>query len=106
MDWTLRVNGSRISGGSLTSDDSFTSSNPFDFSAGDGGTSALSFPVSVNDVIALKLRRPSTYPSNEFVGVDLTITATPVPEPSSLTLLFIGAICLFSYKMHRKGKRR
>lgn len=28
-----------------------------------------------------------------------------VPEPSSLTLLFLGAICLFSYKMHRKGRR-
>lgn len=69
MNWTLFVNGALITGGNLTFNDSFTSSNPFNFTAGSGGTAALTVPVAVGDVINLELVKTSGFA--EFVGVDL-----------------------------------
>ncbi len=75
MDWTLYVNGIAITGGSLTSSDSFTSAKPFDFADGFGGTSVLTVPVAVGDVINLEIVKTSTFA--DFVGVDMTIAPLP-----------------------------
>jgi hypothetical protein len=104
MDWTLRLNGVSLSGGSLTSTDSFTSSNPFKFLDGNGGPSVLNVAVSTGDVVALELGRPTSDNSHEFVGVDFSILA--VPEASSFILWcgIVATVC-FAAKVKHVSQR-
>ena len=81
MDWRLKINGTLISDGSLTSTDSFTSVNPFDFAVGSGGAGALNFPVVAGDVIDLEVVQAPASPFAEFVGINLAITETVTTVP-------------------------
>ena len=76
MDWRLKVNGTLISGGSLTSTDPFTSANPFDFASGSGGPTALTFPVAAGDVVDMELVKAPASGNGEYTAVNLTITET------------------------------
>lgn len=78
MDWAMFHNGSPLSQANLTSSDPFTSANPMEFSAGSGGTDALTVFVSQNDVISLQYGPPSGFA--EFVGADLRITKLSPPS--------------------------
>jgi hypothetical protein len=76
--WALFHNDVNLTGGMLTSDDPFNSSNPFLFENGSGGADVLTFPVAVGDTIKFEAARLySIY--GDFVGVDLTITVTDGP---------------------------
>ena len=90
-DWALLVNGAVITGGSLTSNDAFTSGNPFDFANGSGGANVLTVPVSVGDTISFRAQRTSQ--PGDFVGVNLLID---IPEPATAgALMFLaGAAAL------------
>jgi hypothetical protein len=70
--WALSLNGTLLSEGDVASGDAFDRSSPFVFSAGSGGAAAIQdLPVSVGDVVELRLSRTSTFV--DFVGVDLSI---------------------------------
>jgi hypothetical protein len=76
--------------------------HPFLFSSGTGGAAALTQNVVAGSTIDLVLSR--TTPAGYFVGVNFTITesAVAVPEPSTLTLLGIGAVCSLGYGWRRR----
>jgi Putative binding domain, N-terminal len=74
MNWRVLKNGLALTGGSVSSSDSFTSASPFVLQNGSGGAAALThLNVSRGDVITLELFKASSFTS--FVGVNLTITA-------------------------------
>lgn len=77
VNWALYVNGARRTGGSLFDGDAYDRANPFLFGAGDGGASgAKGIIVQPGDAVALRLETASI--SGEFVGIDLTVTFTPI----------------------------
>ena len=86
--WTLFHNGTAITGGSVTSSDSFTSSSPFLFQNGSGGAGVLTFPVAAGDTVMFQAVRISG--AGDFVGVDLSISVA-VPEPGTLLLTALAA---------------
>jgi hypothetical protein len=87
-NWTLLVNGVAVTGG--TGIDGHDRAAPFDFSAGTGGTAALTQAVSIGTTIDLQITRSTSL--GYLVGANLTISA--VPEPGSLSLLGLGTATL------------
>lgn len=84
--WELRKNGSIITGGPLAYGDGFDKSNPFLFSMGSGGTSAIDQSVVQNDKIELLIYKTgSFFAPGTLVGIDLGIKL--VPEPNTMALL-------------------
>jgi hypothetical protein len=77
----LDQNGQEVTSGHLNDDDPYTSSNPFLFEE--------TFLVSIDDVITVELFREGW--AGTFVGLDLSVTANPVPEPSTL-VTFTGLL--------------
>jgi hypothetical protein len=106
MDWNIYDNGTLLTHGSLTSSDPFTSAHPFLFASGTGGPSVLTRHVSVGEVITFETHWTAV--DAEFVGVDLTITATAteVPEPGSLILLLVGGTVCAPLWGLKKRKRK
>ena len=89
--WIVSLNGTELTRGTISSGDPFDRDNPFDFSDGSGGASALQdLAVSVGDTLRLDIVRTTS--TGDFVGVNLTVTADDliVPEPTTLLLLGIG----------------
>jgi uncharacterized repeat protein (TIGR01451 family) len=87
MNWTMYLNGSPLTSGSLTFETPYRSIAPFRFEDGSGGPGALTQTVSIGDVITLEFVKTSTFAS--FVGVDLTIFTDldiVTPLPSALRL--------------------
>jgi hypothetical protein len=65
--WTLLLNGAVLTTGSVASGDAFDRSNPFFFSNGSGGASALDdVLVAVGDVVTLEIANTSQF--GDFVG--------------------------------------
>jgi len=91
--WVLQLNGTPFTGGPLTFGDSYDKNNPFLFSTGSGGTSAVDLTVAANDQIELLIYKTGSFltPAT-FVALDLQIEL--VPEPSSLLLLGSAALLL------------
>ena len=84
--WELRKNGGIITGGSLTYGDGYDKSNPFLFSTGYGGASAIDLNVVQSDQMELLIYKTGGFfAPGTLVGVDLSIDL--VPEPSMLVLL-------------------
>jgi hypothetical protein len=80
MDWALYVNGTPEGSGSIG--DSHLRNNPITFSTG-------VLPIQVGQTVMLALFPP--YSTNEdFVGVNLNITANAVPLPGAVWLLGSG----------------
>jgi hypothetical protein len=72
--WSLWLNQTLLSSGSVSSGDPYSRADPLDLASGSGGSSALvDLPVSPGDVLMLALEKTSLY--GDFVGVELTITA-------------------------------
>lgn len=70
--WALLLNGVVLSEGDIASGDAFDRASPFPFSAGSGGSAAIqNLPVSVGDVVELRLTRTSAF--GDFVGVALSV---------------------------------
>src|SRR5262245_59703540 len=70
IDWSIQLNGTIITDGTLHHNDPFNSSSPYSFANGSGGVAALTFVVSVGDVVNLEIVRASTF--GTFTGVDET----------------------------------
>jgi len=89
-DWSLLKNGVPLSSGSLFSGDPYDRAHPFDLDAGSGGA-LEAIPVSVGDQFDFYLVQTSA--SGDYVGVDLTYSLTPVPEPGGIlvVLALVGA---------------
>jgi hypothetical protein len=86
--WELRKNGVAFTGGPLTYGDGYDKTNPFPFSTGTGGASAVDMAVAQNDQIELLIyKNGSFFTPATFVATDLNIEL--VPEPGA-TVLFIG----------------
>jgi hypothetical protein len=85
--WVLLKNDVVLTQGDLTQGDPYTKTNPFLFSAGSGGPSAVMLDVLQGDQIELLIHRVGPVPGT-FVGIDLTLTLT-IPEPDT-----IGLSCL------------
>ena len=83
--WELFRNDSSLSRGSVFDGGTATRADPFQFSNGSGGASAItSIPVRQGDLISLNLSKLS--PDGDFVGVNLSISLK-TPEPSALVQL-------------------
>jgi hypothetical protein len=80
QDWFIKVNGSTITNGVLTSDNGFNSITPLNFSTGSGGIAALSRSVLSGDVISLEFLRHAGEPFGSHMGIDLFVQFTPVPN--------------------------
>src|SRR5438270_884892 len=101
--WTLSLNGVPLSGGDIFSGDTFNHASPFNFSAGSGGASVLDdVPVTIGDVISLQIVKTSD--QADFVGVNFTIAAVPVPEPSSFALCAITTAALGTGLCRKKSR--
>ena len=83
--WQLSLNDVPLTAGHIFSGDPFSRASPFDFSAGSGGSLALSgVAVSVGDEIRLDLIADNPNSGGFFVGVNFTIAPTPVPTAPCL----------------------
>jgi hypothetical protein len=81
--WNLYVRDVLISSGTVEGGDPYSSNNPFPFSLGSGGASAVTgIQVSRNDVVRLELVRTSVW--GDYVGVNFRIATV---SPPSLTIL-------------------
>jgi hypothetical protein len=90
--WSLLLNNVQVTAGVVGDSDPYDSSNPYQFSAGSGGASAVSdLIVGAGDTIELRF---GTTLVGDFVVVDLAIDVVPVPEPSSLAMLISPLVLL------------
>ncbi len=97
-DWKLYVNGTLLRSGSIFSGDVYSRANPFDLSTGAGAGSLTGLLVNADDTVKLEFKETSG--SGDFVGVNLRINATPVPEPATMAALALGALAL----LRRRGR--
>jgi hypothetical protein len=101
QDWTLSVNGVAISGGVLDYSSTVTSLTPLSLASGSGGAVALTRAVSAGDVVSLDWVRAPDNPYGTNMGVDLSISLTPLPEPSTIALAMLGIFALLVYRRRR-----
>jgi hypothetical protein len=102
-EWELRKNGAIFTGGPLTYGDGYDKSNPFLFSAGSGGASAVDLVVAPDDEIELLIYRTGgEFAPGTFVAVDLQIQL--VPEPSTLGLLGGTGLAVLASRRRRKHR--
>lgn len=88
-NWFVRHNGSLLSSGSLSSGDPFNRASPFNLDAGSGGV-LNSIAVIAGDQIELSFQTTGNL-AGDYVGVNLGIILTAVPEPGSLALMGLAA---------------
>ncbi len=84
-DWSLWVDGVKITGGSIFSGDPYSSANPFFFELGSGGASVLQ-DVAVCEGTEVMLKIVRTSPAGDFVVTHLDITQTAVFPPCDADL--------------------
>lgn len=100
VDWKLFKNASLLTSGHLADGDPYSKANPFDFAAGSGGAGVLAnIAVNTGDQLILQLETVSS--SGEFVGMNYTINATPVPEPATLAAIGMGVTVLLKRRKRR-----
>jgi hypothetical protein len=100
--WSLLLNGTELTGGDLFSGDGHDRANPYNFVNGTDMPASLSnLSVHAGDVVMLQFQRTSV--DGDFVGANLAIQATAVPEPSAMLLTAIG---LTGVAVRRWRKRR
>jgi hypothetical protein len=97
--WVLLKNGAVLTLGDLTQGDPYTKTNPFLFSAGSGGPSAVMLDVLQGDQLELLIHRVGPVPGT-FVGVDLSITLT-IPEPATVLLGLTWSLLVVSARRRR-----
>jgi hypothetical protein len=78
VSWTLFLNGTALTSGSVSSGDPYSSGNPLAFSAGSGGSAAVTdVHVSVNDSLVLRFNSDNPN-AGDFVGIDLRVEINPL----------------------------
>jgi hypothetical protein len=96
--WDISLNGNLLTEGDIFSGDSFNRSNPFNFAAGSGGGTVLSqIQVFSGDVLRLQFTKTSG--PGDYAGVNLTISATAVPEPSGIAMSLMGFLAVFAWRV-------
>ncbi len=104
--WTLLVNGTAISSGTLVGGDGHVESNPFLFASGSGGAGVLTQNIAAGSTIDLQIAETGPTSAGDFVGVNFTISSlTSVPEPSSLVTMGIAAMTGLGYILVRRGSK-
>jgi hypothetical protein len=104
--WFLAVNSLIVSQGTLTAGDGHDRSNPFLFSNGTGGAGALVIPnVAAGTTFNLIVAKTGASTLGDFVGVNYSITVTPVPEPTSLVLAGVMCTALGTTRRARRVRR-
>lgn len=99
--WSLVLNTTTLTGGDLTASDPYNRANPFEFSTGTGGATAVTnVSVLSGDTVQLLLERTST--AGDFVGMNFVVTFTPIPEPTAIlaTGLLITGLARMSRSIH------
>jgi len=84
-DWSLRVDGQSLTGGSLFTGDPWSSAKPLDLSAGSGGAAALE-GIEVCEGSEIELRVIRTSLSGDFVVVNLAISVVVEYPPCAADL--------------------
>jgi len=87
MLWQILRDGETRTEGTIAGSTPYSSSTPFDFADGSGGLAVLTMPVSEGTVITFQADRAPGASYADMTGLNLTITATAIPEPSTLTAL-------------------
>jgi hypothetical protein len=97
--WELRKNGAVFTGGPLTYGDGYDKTNPFEFSSGSGGPSAVDLAVAQYDEIELLIYKTGSFLTpGTLVAVDLSINL--VPEPSAAVI--VGSLVFAGIAMRRR----
>jgi hypothetical protein len=90
--WSLSRNGTVLTSGTVASGDPYGRATPLDLAAGSGGPSALTgIYLGPGDTLSLSVVKTSVF--GDFVGVNLTVTTTPVPQAAALPPLGEAALC-------------
>lgn len=107
-DWIVRLNGTLLSTGSLSSGDAFNRANPFNLDSGSGGAlNALS--VVAGDQVELSFQQVGG--TGDYVGVNFAVSLSAVPEPTTLalgcmTMGLAGGAVLLRRKKNRSAARK
>ena len=97
VDWFLYHNSTLLTSGTVWDGDPYYRDNPVSF-----GT--FSESLAVGDVITFQASAsPGSLP--HFVGVNLTIDDTPIPEPSALLLIGSGLAGIIGFGKNRLFKK-
>lgn len=102
MDWQILLDSTLMTDGRISSGDPYSSSNIFSFVDGSGGSSALTFPVNVGDVVTFQADRP--FGTGDQLGVEFSLSVEAVPEPSTYALGVIGLVALVFVAHRAKSK--
>lgn len=97
-DWKLYLNDVLLDSGTVDGYDAYDRNNPMLISG--GGI----FNVDAGDIVTLELKEIDPYTFSWFTGVNLTIDAEPVPEPTTILLLGTGIAGLAGTRLRRKKK--
>ena len=102
MSWNIYLNNSIITGGLLDPHESD------DFTEGFGGGGVLSFNVFTDDVVKFEIVSASSSPGGNpfatYVGLDVTIDVSAIPEPATILLFGTGLAGLVGTRIRRKKK--
>jgi hypothetical protein len=82
VDWSLKLNGTSMTSGTVYSGDPYSRAAPFDFANGSGGPSVLQLIAVVpGDEITVEAAQGSGSPFGDIVGVQFTVSGGP-PTPA------------------------
>jgi hypothetical protein len=87
VDWSVKLNGTSLTSGTVYSGDPYSRATPFDFATGSGGPTALqSIAVIPGDEITFEAAQGIGSPNGDIVGVEFMVTLgpggpTPTPAP-------------------------
>ncbi len=100
IDWSLLdAGGSVLASGTVSSGDAFSAASPMTFSV----TDEL---LAASDELTLVFEKGAASPFGDYVGVNLTITTTAVPEPSSAVLALLASGVAWSRSRRRARSAR
>ena len=95
VDWSIWDNGTKLTGGTVFSGDSFSRSTPFLLSAGSGGAAAITnINIATGDQLRLQLDTSTGSAFGDLVGMNFKITTSAVPEPTTGIAFTVGLVAM------------